>query len=150
MESLRTQTPPNFNLALHKTLHYRDHVDHLLVHGFFKFQAEEVGLIMRRLHEMLHYSENPRGSVWLDENTRRKIHALSHNQLHLLSSEIPAEQISKRYGGGLDWELDDSPSLDGGKVPKWPWEIRGGKAVLGRDLAREKGEAKVEEVKSER
>ncbi|KAG8951702.1 hypothetical protein FRC04_005723 [Tulasnella sp. 424] len=94
--------------------------------------------------------------VWFDENTRRKIHVLSHNQLHLLTSEIPAENLPKRYGGELEWEFDDRPNLDdrakeimkdfGGKVPRGPWEIRDGKVILGRDLAREKGEVKMMEV----
>ncbi|KAG8901935.1 hypothetical protein FRC00_003297 [Tulasnella sp. 408] len=96
--------------------------------------------------------------VWFDENTRREIHVLPHSQLHLLTSEILAENLPNRCGGDLEWEFDDPVNLDdrakeimrdfGGKVPKEPWEIRDGKVVLGRELAREKGEVKAEEVKS--
>ncbi|KAG9019739.1 hypothetical protein FRB90_009609 [Tulasnella sp. 427] len=94
--------------------------------------------------------------VWFDENTRRKIHVLSHSQLHLLRVEIPAENLPKRYGGDLNWEFDERPKLDdrakdimkdfNGEVPRGPWELRDGKVVLGKDLANQKREQTLVEV----
>jgi hypothetical protein len=49
---------------------------------------------------------------WFDEGTRNKIHILGKSPGETLRNLITAEDLPKQYGGELEWEYGDEPSLD--------------------------------------
>lgn len=63
---------------------------------------------------------------WFDEGTRNKIHVLGKDPGPTLRSLIDSKDLPKAYGGELQWEYGDEPSLDEaatqaiGKVPRGP------------------------------
>jgi len=63
---------------------------------------------------------------WFDEGTRSKIHVLGRNPGEILRHLIDSEDLPKPYGGKLEWEYGNEPSLDEesqkiiGEMPKGP------------------------------
>lgn len=63
---------------------------------------------------------------WFDEGTRNKIHVLGKDPGPTLRSLIDPKDLPKAYGGELEWEYGDEPSLDEaateaiGEVPRGP------------------------------
>lgn len=72
---------------------------------------------------------------WFDEVTREKIHILGKNpgSSKMLTSLIDKQHLPKIYGGELDWDFFDPPSLDEdakkvlGEMPKGPFIFEDGK-----------------------
>ena len=76
--------------------------------------------------------------AWFDEGTRDKIHILgnlsdpkSANSKEIASLIAP-ENIPREYGGELEWDFFDEPTLDDearkviGALPKGPWIFEDG------------------------
>ena len=69
---------------------------------------------------------------WFDEGTRNKVHVLGRNPGPELRRFIDNENIPKTYGGELDFNFEDEPSLDTetksaiGEMPRGPVIFRDG------------------------
>ncbi len=63
---------------------------------------------------------------WFDEGTRNKIHVLGKEPGPTLLELVNVKDLPKVYGGLLDWQFEDEPSLDDaareliGEMPKGP------------------------------
>ncbi|KAJ6620717.1 CRAL/TRIO domain-containing protein [Mycena sp. CBHHK59/15] len=49
---------------------------------------------------------------WFDEGTRNKIHILGKSPGETLTTFIDPQDLPRQYGGELDWDYLDEPSLD--------------------------------------
>jgi hypothetical protein len=70
---------------------------------------------------------------WFDETTRSKIHILSHDPFPVLKDLVQPQDVPKVYGGELEWQFGDQPSLDddarkviGDVYPLGAWEFDDG------------------------
>ncbi|EJC98013.1 CRAL/TRIO domain-containing protein [Fomitiporia mediterranea MF3/22] len=84
---------------------------------------------------------------WFDENTREKIHVLGSlagaesASSKELTSIISPSNIPRAYGGELDWDFFDEPSLDDearqviGHLPKGPWIFEDGNVKRPKEYA---------------
>ncbi|KAF7365466.1 CRAL/TRIO domain-containing protein [Mycena venus] len=72
---------------------------------------------------------------WFDPGTRNKIHILGKNPAETLLKLIDAQDLPRQYGGTLEWEFADEPSLDDatkqaiGEMPKGPTVFVDGKVA---------------------
>jgi len=78
---------------------------------------------------------------WFDEGTRNKIHILGKNPGDTLRNFVDAKDLPKPYGGDLEWEFSDEPSLDEqakkvlGAMPKGPATFIDGTVVRPGEVA---------------
>jgi hypothetical protein len=78
---------------------------------------------------------------WFDEGTRNKIHILGKNPGDTLRNLVDTKDLPKPYGGDLEWEFSDEPSLDEqakkvlGMMPKGPAMFVDGTVVRPGEVA---------------